>query len=563
MPQSQTQSATIVEEQSSATPTRLSFNGLSGQRPLPTSPFRSSFITQAHSTDQSRPGTLSRVHSHRSTQSTGSRDIDMDMSDEGEVLSDDESVDAETGRPSKKKKGQKFYCTDFPPCNLSFTRSEHLARHIRLDNLRQHAQTVHVNEDIPGDSLAATGTRFQRQIRTDRVRTPTGRSRASTASSQGSHGRGHSRNLSASSVGSTASTISRGDDNRRRPPPLIMSSGDQNARVRPTIDTLGAQTSTPPPHGFSKESSEGLSTPTSTTFSNGASSPGYGSTFDDGPQPAFVPQAAATPAPALTQRLPGIETFDQAPNPSASPARRGGSPMQLDSPNRPPIYPGPLSTSGPNDRRGHASWDMSLHRNLTKLDIASGNSPKDTASWDPQRSNGPQSANGGHPNVQPQYTSFAPQPTSVIVHHDLPNPVPELADAPHATPYRAKRQGWYNGPLAAPQQHVRRRSPEGSSSSESVPTPSLSAAECHPSIVHSDGYIESHQPGQQNNLGAPGQSHTYQYPVDNKTTAAFHQPPSQDNNMTSLEVLVAVATNEDSARYPTTQPSATLRGQDA
>lgn len=55
----------------------------------------------------------------------------MNMSDEGEGASDDESVDAETGRPSKKKKGQKFYCTDFPPCNLSFTRSEHLARHIR------------------------------------------------------------------------------------------------------------------------------------------------------------------------------------------------------------------------------------------------------------------------------------------------------------------------------------------------------------------------------------------------------------------------------------------------
>ncbi|KAL8932594.1 MAG: hypothetical protein Q9216_006766 [Gyalolechia sp. 2 TL-2023] len=109
MPQSQSQSATIVEEQSSATPTRLSFSGLSGQRPLPQSPFRSSFTTQ----------------------STGSQDIDMDMSDEGEGVSDDESVDAETGRPSKKKKGQKFYCTDFPPCNLSFTRSEHLARHIR------------------------------------------------------------------------------------------------------------------------------------------------------------------------------------------------------------------------------------------------------------------------------------------------------------------------------------------------------------------------------------------------------------------------------------------------
>lgn len=31
----------------------------------------------------------------------------------------------------KKKKSQRFYCRDFPPCQLSFTRSEHLARHIR------------------------------------------------------------------------------------------------------------------------------------------------------------------------------------------------------------------------------------------------------------------------------------------------------------------------------------------------------------------------------------------------------------------------------------------------
>jgi hypothetical protein len=34
-------------------------------------------------------------------------------------------------RPSKKKKGQRFFCTEYPPCILSFTRSEHLARHIR------------------------------------------------------------------------------------------------------------------------------------------------------------------------------------------------------------------------------------------------------------------------------------------------------------------------------------------------------------------------------------------------------------------------------------------------
>ncbi len=55
----------------------------------------------------------------------------MDESDEGEGGSDAESVDAETGKPSKKKKGQRFFCTEFPPCKLSFTRSEHLARHIR------------------------------------------------------------------------------------------------------------------------------------------------------------------------------------------------------------------------------------------------------------------------------------------------------------------------------------------------------------------------------------------------------------------------------------------------
>ncbi|KAL8897842.1 MAG: hypothetical protein Q9207_006996 [Kuettlingeria erythrocarpa] len=570
-------------------------------------------------TEQSAPGALSRQHSHHSTQSVGSQDIDMNMSDDGEGASDDdESIDAETGRPSKKKKGQKFYCTDFPPCNLSFTRSEHLARHIRkhtgerpfqchcsrrfsrLDNLRQHAQTVHVNEEIPGDSLAATGTRFQRQIRTDRVRTPTGRSRASTASSQGSHGRGHSRNLSASSIGSSTSTISRGEDTRRRPPPLIMSSSDQSARTRPTIDTLRAQASTPPPHpGYSKESSDGFSTPTSTTFSNGASSPGYGSTFgspvstvsrnggywgntsyharrlsvpsgpnpfqspqitsyptssylsplapsnislassnsslygsptssthsfsrretaaeaewrrrtwhpatynsyprpatsglsyyrtpDSGPQPAFAPQAAATPAPLTAQRLPGIETFDQLPNhKTASPVRRGESPMQIDSPSRPPIYPGPSSMSGPNDRRGHASWDMSLHQNLTKLDITNSTPPTDSGSRIHLNSTEQSSAGGIGQEPQAQQTIFQPQPAPVIVHNELQRPTIQDSTTSQATPIRAKRQGWYNGPLAAPQQHFQQRSPEESSSSEGVPTPSFSTAEYYPSIVNS------------------------------------------------------------------------------
>lgn len=100
------------------TPTTLDFSGIHGQKPLPR-------------TSESRPDLLPRGDSHRSIISTGSQDIDMDESDEGEDGSDAESIDGETGRPSKKKKGQRFFCTEYPPCKLSFTRSEHLARHIR------------------------------------------------------------------------------------------------------------------------------------------------------------------------------------------------------------------------------------------------------------------------------------------------------------------------------------------------------------------------------------------------------------------------------------------------
>ena len=55
----------------------------------------------------------------------------MDDDNDEEGNSDAESIEGETDRPSKKKKGLRFFCTEYPPCNLSFTRSEHLARHIR------------------------------------------------------------------------------------------------------------------------------------------------------------------------------------------------------------------------------------------------------------------------------------------------------------------------------------------------------------------------------------------------------------------------------------------------
>jgi len=150
-------------------------------------------------------------------------------------------------------------------------------RFSRLDNLRQHAQTVHLNEEIPQDSLAATGTRFQRQVRTDRVRPPGSRSRAATTSSQTSQGRGHHRNsLSASSIQSMASTSSAYSQNdRRRPPPLIMAgTGELPARYSQEIYRPDSPSSQ---YQYRAHSPGGFSTPTSATFSTGNNSPRWGS----------------------------------------------------------------------------------------------------------------------------------------------------------------------------------------------------------------------------------------------------------------------------------------------
>ncbi|KAK4158863.1 hypothetical protein QBC43DRAFT_138681 [Cladorrhinum sp. PSN259] len=280
----------LIDE--AATPTRASFGttALASQKPLPTSPFPES----VHIPEPTK-SPLKRENSQVSRRSKDSEeDVDMDGSDgEGhnEDGSDDESVNAD-GTKSKKKKSQRFYCTDYPPCSLSFTRSEHLARHIRkhtgerpfqchcsrrfsrLDNLRQHAQTVHVNEDIPIDSLAATGTRFQRQIRTERgVRQPgANRARAQTDGRIGPI-RGHSKSLSTSSitsVGSLTSGYGGITDHRRRPPPLVMAVDP--ARARLSVESYRSGDG----QYYRPQSPSDFSTPTSATFSTGQNSPHWG-----------------------------------------------------------------------------------------------------------------------------------------------------------------------------------------------------------------------------------------------------------------------------------------------
>ncbi|KAH9869579.1 hypothetical protein IAQ61_006786 [Plenodomus lingam] len=702
-PESKGEDESRIEDASAKTPTRNSFAaGLAGQRPLPASPF-----TPARDLSEtpSNKSERSMENSHRSTQSVASiQDVQMREGEEDDKEdSDNESVTSDTNRPSKKKKGQRFFCTEFPPCNLSFTRSEHLARHIRkhtgerpfqchcsrrfsrLDNLRQHAQTVHVNEDIPAESLAATGTRFQRQIRTDRVRPPGNRSRANTLGSTGGHSRGHSRNLSSSSITSTMSSMSmlQSPDARRRPPPLAMAN-DGGARARLSLNTMEAynpplmgspgpqiveydaqsnapttpQSSSfpvgasspvrfgsvmqspasttsrpvswagPPPPGrrmsassnsnsnpFSGPPGQGLppfmpalqssaapsfsgqssmyASPTASNFSESrrdsnaeadwrrrtwhpgtytgprpaTSGLGYHQT-PDAPRPSYTSQPAAS----QTTRLPGIESFDYAPPPPSLP-RRQPSPMQIDAPGRPLTYhqPGPP----PPPSRGHQkrtsiSWD------IDRLKIGSPNASREP--WG-QYPGSPTQPNNGRPTTAPHgYFSSQRQPMSAPHPIQIPSmSSPRNSQEQPETPRKAKRQGWYNGPLAQPQRVLQRTSPEDSSSSEGVPTPGT-MSEYHPAIVHSNGYVEAHAVGtsveehkrtqsasimeRPHPLNASQSSHYQPFDGHSLSSSSYHpqrepergpstfgQPLPQNggNDMRRLEALVAVATGEQQA----------------
>ncbi|KAG9246016.1 hypothetical protein BJ878DRAFT_540716 [Calycina marina] len=644
------------------TPTKANFEAL-GQKPLPAEPFPSA-VTFAENPEKDA---LQRGNSHHSARSRDSGDVDMDMDgSEGEDDSDEESVAAD-GTRTKKKKSQRFWCTDYPPCNLNFTRSEHLARHIRkhtgerpfqchcqrrfsrLDNLRQHAQTVHVNEDIPNDSLAASGTRFQRTIRTDRARPPGSRSRASTAGSQSACVRGHRHSQSASSIGSVASYTA-GPDARRRPPSLLVMA---DIGPRPSIEK--ERPYTPSSYQY-RPGSPVFSTPTSATFSTGGNSPRWGSAIQSpvtshsrtrslynehrtqsrrlsvpssqnpfqshtghGPPPLGMnsnappyspsmasgastptssvysrrdsissvneeyasrrrtwhpdsaayatfttrlqnaptyyatgppPQAPVVPsnAPPLGgMRLPPIKSFFTEPL-AQTPARRQPSPMMIDT-------PGHRAPSRPTSQQ----WAQDFNH----LELAQQTPPTDAASSWASDANRAVQAQAEVVRAQPhQQVRFEESPYSARIQQHF-----QHQSAPPITPPTAKRHGWYNGPVTpiAAQNPVidpqlQRTSPEDSSSSEGVPgTPhSVTVAELHPSIVHSNGYVE-HRSGMPAILShdpriIPSSRPAYQgrYQQNQETTYTYHGQqqqaqgaPKQTDGMSALDTLVAVATSED------------------
>ncbi|KAI0129010.1 hypothetical protein BJ170DRAFT_594828 [Xylariales sp. AK1849] len=621
------------------TPTKATFS----QRPLPTSPFPQAVQIPEIIDEDKVPQRENSQHSKRSR--GDSEDVDMDESD-GEDGSDDESVNADGSKSTKKKKSQRFYCTDFPPCNLSFTRSEHLARHIRkhtgerpfqchcsrrfsrLDNLRQHAQTVHVNEDIPIDSLAATGTRFQRQIRTDRVRQP-GRARASTAGSMGSVNRGHAKSLSTSSISSINSNYSSREDARRRPPPLVMA----DPRSRLSLESYHSAADSQ--YSYRPISPSDFSTPTSATFSTGQSSPKWGSgiasptsshsrsqsmytgsrtpgrrlSVPSGGNPfqsphganvgrplfapgamnssnhgAFSPAASTLASPTSSifsrrdsigsaadeawrrrtwhpessnfatvnassrlsnvitpsqyhspvtgplpiahpasqsnaVRLPGIESFDPIPHRTVSPMKRNPSPMMIDSE---AVRPAPLLTvaESVSEERPTTSWDMGLHRGLTRLDIASNTTPpRDGAGSWAQEARQAVEAEADRVRMNPPTVRFndnvfvgnssssIPSRNRAFHQHTMSAPLfPQSRDA--------RRHGWYHGPVTM---------------HSDAPPEKMARVErmVHPNISQFPGF-----------------------PAREATAA--QQPPRTEasenrENMLRLQALVAVATSENNA----------------
>lgn len=213
-----------------------------------------------------------------------------------------------------------------------------------------------------------------------------------------------------------------------------------DAQVGSPSDPDGRRRTWHPSTGFARPGSSGL------WFQESAEhvSPGY---------PPALQSIPSQNAP----RLPGIESFDLLQNISSAPPRREPTPMQIDRPGETeqhsqqtptaPSFPGnfnlqnPVSRpqppiSGPGHRRGYLSVDMSLHRNLTRLDLGGNNPRTQPMSWGQQTPRAPQHAPAPAPTQKMCSTAPSMPPvTGPTIGVSQPQP-------------QGDRQGWYNDSMA-------------------------------------------------------------------------------------------------------------------
>jgi C2H2 transcription facotor len=293
-------------------------------------------------------------------------------------------------------------------------------------------------------------------------------------------------------------------------------------------------------------------------------------------KPLFPPQQLPQPN---NMRLPGIETFDnlvKAPLPPAALIRRQPSPMELDPP--PTSHPTDSQSLVQTDdgRPNRISWTAGLRNGLNQLDISG--RPQESSTWNPANPNAGASDTTPRPTPA-RPTSFHSRGPSEnlpsIASH--PDEMSESEDHP-VTPRRAKRMGWYmQPPTEAPRPHqpitMFRTSPDSSSDGDGAPTPVTPAIDTHPTIVHSNGQVDSHSmegveeapkstapavhipaPStfrsgypQSASYVASNQPNPFGLPrvYESSNPAQFSHSREPSSGMNRLEALVAVATSEE------------------
>jgi hypothetical protein len=225
-------------------------------------------------------------------------------------------------------------------------------------------------------------------------------------------------------------------------------------------------------------------------------------------------------------RLPGIESFDQAPPPAATLIRRQPSPMELD--HQPP-------TSHPTDLqvddvpRNRVSWTASLQNGINQLEITNVRETTESP-WNPANPNGAASEHRPPPlslHVRQPSGATLPPPSAPPQQKLPAPPTPQQPAESAFSARKSKRLGWYMQPPAAPAPSAVRTSPD-SASSEEARTPVTTTAEYVPVIVHPGGH-HNHQGGYQgshrNSRGSFGGEDTPMEGVEEAAAAAVLVAP--------------------------------------